>query len=278
MTLSLGGNNSNGVAAGALTSNSEKLINIDPVTASSSKMNRDGASSHRPPPPPPRISSDPNNPVNLNKNLINGDSKSLAENLPVSVTHFSPATNGVGLEKETIFTEENGMDSTASHVNGLIDSTPKAKNTNPFLTNSSESSPDNEPSAVFRSQSRKENNNYENVRMFPVQGETTSSGGNPFTAKFNTIGRSNPFSSVKGGSPSRNNPFLDTNGSSCDNGENNHVTIQTNSPDASIDPTPILQPAILKHKQNQNGYDLVDSRRNGVGQSGSKANKSVSTA
>ena len=139
-------------------------------------MNRDGASSHRPPPPPPRISSDPNNPVNLNKNLINGDSKSLAENLPVSVTHFSPATNGVGLEKETIFTEENGMDGTATHVNGLIDSTPKAKNTNPFLTNSSESSPDNEPSAVFRSQSRKENNNYENVRMFPVQGETTSSG------------------------------------------------------------------------------------------------------
>ena len=113
--------------------------------------------------------------------------------------------------------------------------------------------------------------------MFPAQGDSTSSGGNPFTAKFNTIGRSNPFSSVKGGSPSRNNPFLDTNGSSCDNGDNNHVTIQTNSPDASIDPTPILQPAILKHKQNQNGYDLVDSRRNGVDQSGSKTNKSVST-
>ena len=45
--------------------------------------------------------------------------------------------------------------------------------------------------------------------------------------------------SVKGNSTNRNNPFLDTSGSNCDTTDN---TIQPNSPDASIDPTPILQP------------------------------------
>merc|ERR1719336_2466076 len=166
--------------------------------------------------------------MNLSKKLTNGDNKkSLADTLPVSVTHFSPSMNGFGLEKETIFTEENGIN---GHDNGISETKPK--NTNPFLSNSPESENDN-----YRSQMRKENNNYENVRLFA---ESEASPANPFTSgKFNTIGRSNPFSSVKGNNTNRNNPFLDTSGSTCDTTDS---TIKPNSPDASIDPTPILQP------------------------------------
>ena len=197
---------------------------------------KQGGTSHsRPPPPPPRTSSDPNNPMNLTKKLSNGDNNtSLADTLPVSVTHFSPSINGFGLEKETIFTEENGVN---GHNNGLSDSIIKSKSTNPFLSNSPESITENDN---YRSQLRKENNNYENVRVF-AENEAP---GNPFTSgKFNTIGRSNPFSSAKGSNTNRNNPFLDTSGSTCDNSDN---TIQPNSPDTSIDPTPILQPAVMK--------------------------------
>ena len=226
LTLSLGGAGT--PANSTVASTSEKLINIDPVKPTASTK-QEGTSSHnRPPPPPPRTSSDPNHTMNLSKKLTNGDNKkSLADTLPVSVTHFSPSMNGFGLEKETIFTEENGIN---GHDNGISDTKPK--NTNPFLSNSPESENDN-----YRSQMRKENNNYENVRLFT---ESEASPGNPFTSgKFNTIGRSNPFSSVKGNSTNRNNPFLDTSGSNCDTTDN---TIQPNSPDASIDPTPILQP------------------------------------
>ena len=237
-------------------------------TPSATKSSKHVASP-MPPPPPPRISSDPNNPMNMAKKLTNGDNnKFLADTLPVSVTHFSPAVNGFGLEKETIFTEENGVKGTA-HENGLTNGTPKAKNTNPFLTNSSGSSPESDTTAVHRSQSRKDKNNYENVRMF----SENESSGNPFTSgKFNTIGRSNPFSSSKG---NRNNPFLDTNGSSC-NGDNS-TTIQTNSPDASIDPTPIIQPS--KQGQQPTTLDhMINSSINGLSNSSNKMSKTVSTA
>ena len=95
LTLSLGGT-TNGAVEGTVTNNSEKLINIDPVIPSSTAKSpkHGGSLSLNPPPPPPRISSDPNNPINLGKKLTNGDNnKSLADILPVSVTHFSPSVN-----------------------------------------------------------------------------------------------------------------------------------------------------------------------------------------
>ena len=268
MTLSLGGSNNSGTS-GNVTSNTEKLINLDPIVPTSSATpTKHGGSSQIPPPPPPRISSDPNNPMNLTKKLSNGDnSHSVSETLPVTVTHFSPSVNGFGLEKETIFTDENGQEHKDHNA------TTKTKNTNPFLTNSPGSTSENDTAAIYRSQSRKENNNYENVRMFTENGTV----GNPFTpAKFNTIGRSNPFSSVKGNSSNRNNPFLDVNGGACDS--DNPISIQTDSPDASIDPTPILQPAVLKQIQHQKtSNNLTNSNVNGGSYSGTKINKTVST-
>ena len=267
LTLSLGGA-SNGTS-GNLTTNTEKLINLDPITPSEPTKLSQGGSSQKPPAPPPRISSDPNNPINLNKKLQNGDiNDSATETLPVSVTHFSPSVNGFGLEKETIFTDENGGGMNDKEYKASPKSFGKTtKNTNPFLS-SPGSSPENDNPAMFRSQSRKDNN-YENVNIeaFSNDNGTTN---NPFTSgKFNTIGRSNPFSSAKGSSFNRSNPFIDLNGSSC--GDRNVSNISTDSPDASIDPTPILQPAVLKQdKEKQNNV-------NGGILSGIKINTIVST-
>ena len=73
LTLSLGGSNNN-ATSGNVTSNTEKLINLDPlIPTPAATPTKHGGSSHRPPPPPPRISSDPNNPTNLTKKLSNGD-------------------------------------------------------------------------------------------------------------------------------------------------------------------------------------------------------------
>jgi hypothetical protein len=69
---------------------------------------------------------------------------------------------------------------------------------------------------------------------------------NPFTGKFNTIGRSNPFST-----PNRSrNPFLDNTTPDSDpvsngNGDSENSKAESSSPDASIDPTPILTPTLI---------------------------------
>ncbi len=72
---------------------------------------------------------------------------------------------------------------------------------------------------------------------------------NPF--KYNTIGRSNPFTN-----PNRSrNPFLDntTDGLTSDNPDSEGLPMNggqlngaNGSPDASIDPTPILTPTVLE--------------------------------
>lgn len=208
----------------------------------------------------------------MNKKLNNGDNNnSISEILPVSVTHFSPSINGFGLEKETIFTDENGVNG-QEYKEFPTKSSKSTKNTNPFLTNSPGSTSENDNTAIQRSQSRKESNNYENVQIFPENGTA----GNPFTSgKFNTIGRSNPFSSAKGNpSSNRNNPFLDLNGVDSDI----LVNIQTDSPDTSIDPTPALQPSVMKQtQQRQNSGDQTNSITNGGVYSGISINKTVST-
>ena len=146
LTLSLG------------TENAEsKPINLDHPPPTTKPNNP-------PPPPPPRISSDPNHPCNKKK--------SNESELAVSVTHFSPSSNGDGVEKETIFTENNPF------ANG--------DSKNPFL-----SSTINESTTDYA----------HNVEQLISNNKLNSS--NPF--KYNTIGRSNPFSSCNG-----TNPFIDS--------------------------------------------------------------------
>lgn len=101
---------------------------------------------------------------------------------PISVTHFSPALNGNGLEKETLFSDSNPF-------------------TNPFLLTAATTSDSTDSGTA-------DNDSHRGALM-------TDS--NPFLAsKFNTIGRSNPFSSPN----HSKNPFLDNR--SNDSGSNNN--------------------------------------------------------
>ena len=83
------------------------------------------------------------------KKLQNGDiNNSVTETLPVSVTHFSPSVNGFDLEKETIFTDENGDVNDQAYKDSQRSFGNTTKNTNPFLT-SSGSSPENDNSTIY---------------------------------------------------------------------------------------------------------------------------------
>jgi len=203
-------NNNNNLSP---TSNLTKLVNVE----SASKLPK-----AKPPTPPPRTTSDPSYASDISQ-LIGMDSGigMPTDIIPISVTHFSTATNGFGVERETIFTD--GSEDPIQKPSTDFDpaSIVRKHLTNPFLT------PD------------------------PIVEDTSSSSDNqvnPFTGKFNTIGRSNPFST-----PNRSrNPFLDNTTGQESSVEGTDDPILTNgnydsekpqaSPDASIDPTPILTP------------------------------------
>jgi len=154
----------------------------------------------------------------------------MQQDIPISVTHFSPATNGYGVERETIFMD--GGDESNPNVTSELDpaSIVRKHLTNPFLTLVEEATA-------------------EPPNSDPV---------NPF--KYNTIGRTNPFTN-----PNRSrNPFLDNttdvpsseelvNGGQL-NGENR-------SPDASIDPTPILTPTPLEDLSKPTVNKIVSKKR-----------------
>ena len=191
-------NNNNNLSP---TSNMTKLVNVE----SASKLPK-----AKPPTPPPRTTSDPSYANDISQ-LIGMDSGiGMTTDIPISVTHFSTATNGFGIEKETIFTDgsENSDHDPASIVRKHL--------TNPFLT----------PDPVI---------------------ENDDNQINPFTGKYNTIGRSNPFST-----PNRSrNPFLDNTTGDSDlalpNGNSESDPSKSEaSPDASIDPTPILTPTVAE--------------------------------
>lgn len=145
----------------------------------------------------------------------------MQQDIPISVTHFSPSTNGFGVERETIFMDGGDEANLKAATEFDPASIVRKHLTNPFLTLVEESS--------------SELSNLDSA--------------NPF--KFNTIGRSNPFTN-----PNRSrNPFLDntTDGLISDNPTSECLPINggqlngvNGSPDASIDPTPILTPTVLE--------------------------------
>jgi len=138
---------------------------------------------------------------------------------PISVTHFSPAVNGSGVQKETIFTNSN---------------------TNPFLQNgeSDSSSRDvNGGGGVING-----NNPFTATNGLT---ETTTTGG-----KYATIGRSNPFTKSV-------NPFLDNalskadsakDGGDVESSHGNGNTSSSSSNDASMEPIATISPAAEAEK------------------------------
>jgi len=176
----------------------------------------------------------------INEN--NNDSTNL------SVTYFSSGLNGHGIERETIFTDDRHSTDAASIVRQHLGGT----GSNPFVTsnnhsNSSSSSSKN-PFLNSTNAGDKHNESLDDIvekkiqdliNANPFNNATTNgssgNGGNGNTAttgngggKFNTIGRSNPFSSPN----ASKNPFLDQ--------QNSKITSSgedvNDSPDSSLEP------------------------------------------
>ena len=143
-------------------------------------------------------------PPDASPKLINLDSPNSNSDPtpPISVTHFSPAVNGSGVQKETLFTNSN---------------------TNPFLQNGeSDSSP-------------KEVNGGEGIAS--SKNPFTTTHGSTTAGKYATIGRSNPF--TKSSNPFLDNTLANANNAGGGGGVGSHVngnTSSSSSNDASMEP------------------------------------------
>lgn len=146
-----------------------------------------------PPVPPPRTSSDPN----YGKLSENGN-----ENNNISVTYFSTGLNGI--ERETIFADDKSSDAASIVRQHLNPFNPK----NPFLATEEEID-------------EKKDESLDDIVEKKIQDLINA---NPFSgSKFNTIGRSNPFSNT--------NPFLESKDKMTSSGED-----VNDSPDSSLEP------------------------------------------
>ncbi len=246
LTLALGQNapaSSTSTTASTATSgspNQNKLINLD------SSPTRPA-----PPLPPPRTTSDPNYkppaasppkapapppPVEA----VNGDDES-PSNIPVSVTHFSNGLNG-SVEKETIFTDNNDAASIVrQHLapNQNKNNNPFTPSKNPFLNGESTTANDNDSFRNNANDSALADKSLDEIVEQKIHDLINA---NPFTGKYNTIGRSNPFSSPN----SSKNPFLDTRASNekiTSSGEDVHE-----SPESSMEPIDAMEPAAAVNK------------------------------
>ena len=173
-----------------------------------------------PPPPPPRTTSDPNYNKNTDNNLENTDENTAADtSIPVSVTYFSSGLNGHGLERETIFADDHGgvaKDAASIVRQHLNPFNPK----NPFLDSNGEIQSDKDKSL-------------DDLVEQKIQDLINANPFNSNGSKFNTIGRSNPFSN---GGKSKN-PFLDgkSNGDSSNKMTSSGEDVN-DSPDSSLEP------------------------------------------
>lgn len=264
LTLSLG-NQKNISTSGSPTSGSgsnppiDKLINLDsPPPASTTAPLTPLKGSGGPPLPPPRTTSDPNYNINKNSTTQNqAENNSTTTKKPsepdtgsnpinennndstnLSVTYFSSGLNGHGIERETIFADDRHSTDAASIVRQHLG----GSGSNPFTSNNHNSSKN--PFLNSTNAGDKHNESLDDIVEKKIQdlinanpfnnattngnsgqGNGTTSNGN---GKFNTIGRSNPFSSPN----ASKNPFLDQ--------QNSKITSSgedvNDSPDSSLEP------------------------------------------
>ena len=204
----------------------------------------------------------------LTTNENNNDSTNL------SVTYFSSGLNGHGIERETIFTDDRRPSVSASltkdaasivrqhlgssvsgsnpFTNNYSNSTTTTPSKNPFLLDSSSTTGEKNNSETLDDIVEKKIQDLINANPFNngTSGTTgnSSSGngsgggsGNGNGGKFNTIGRSNPFSSPN----TSKNPFLDQKSGFTDQKSSGGLTDQkitssgedvNDSPDSSLEP------------------------------------------
>lgn len=181
-----------------------------------------------PPAPPPRTSSDPN----YGKA---GETTAENNNVPVSVTYFSAASGAInGVERETIFADDHASSPSSDAANIVR----QHLGTNPF-NQSSSTNPFLDPEEPSTKES------LDDLVEKKIQDLINA---NPFNAggKFNTIGRSNPFSSNGG-----NNPFLDSS-------RNGKVAATSSGEDVNDSPDSSLEPE--DHNEMESINKIVSTR------------------
>ena len=209
------------------SSPTEKLINLD--TSPTTKV--------APPPPPPRTTSDPN--YNKNENNENNNDTSI----PVSVTYFSSGLNGHGLERETIFADNNQSTTDAAsivrqHLNPFSNSSFK----NPFLDSNGE---------VTTTKSDDKDKSLDDLVEQKIADLINANPFNSNGSKFNTIGRSNPFSNK--------NPFLENHGKTTDSSK---IAATSSGEDVNDSPDSSLEPdEVMHHEQVTNINKIVSTSR-----------------
>ena len=187
-----------------------KLINLD--TSPTSKV--------APPPPPPRTTSDPHYNKNENSNENNNDTS-----IPVSVTYFSSGLNGHGLERETIFADDHAATDAASIVRQHLNPFNSGSSKNPFLDSNGQV-----PTSDHKDDKDK---SLDDLVEQKIQDLINANPFNSNGSKFNTIGRSNPFSNK--------NPFLNGSGTTTDSSKiaaTSSGEDVNDSPDSSLEPDP----------------------------------------
>ena len=186
-----------------------KLINLD--TSPTSKV--------APPPPPPRTTSDPHYNKNENSNENNNDTS-----IPVSVTYFSSGLNGHGLERETIFADDHAATDAASIVRQHLNPFNSGSSKNPFLDSNGQVPSDHKDD---------KDKSLDDLVEQKIQDLINANPFNSNGSKFNTIGRSNPFSNK--------NPFLNGSGTTTDSSKiaaTSSGEDVNDSPDSSLEPDP----------------------------------------
>lgn len=199
----------------------EKLINLDTTSPTT----------RGPPPPPPRTTSDPH--YNKNENNENNNDTSI----PVSVTYFSSGLNGHGLERETIFADDHAATDAASIVRQHL---------NPFSVTGSSKNPflDSNGQVPAENSSDDKDKSLDDLVEQKIQDLINANPFNSNGSKFNTIGRSNPFSNK--------NPFLNGSGTTTDSSK---IAATSSGEDVNDSPDSSLEPDHEVH----NSIDTVHS-------------------
>ena len=219
--------------------------------------------------PPPRTTSDPNYKHSTCESTV--DNQNFIENnnetsIPVSVTHFSSGLNGHGLERETIFTDDHqhfgtinegsrnlstqkNVATTKSDAASIVrqhlgQTTTTKTSTNPFGTineGSRNLSTKNNPFLNNDDENKSNNSTLDDLVEQKIQDLINA---NPFTGKYNTIGRSNPFSNPN----SSKNPFLDNTRPS---NNNDKIAATSSGEDVNDSPESSLEPEEVEQTINK---------------------------
>lgn len=165
------------------------------------------------------------------------------------MTYFSSGLNGHGLERETIFADDHAATDAASIVRQHL---------NPFSVTGSSKNPflDSNGQVPAENSSDDKDKSLDDLVEQKIQDLINANPFNSNGSKFNTIGRSNPFSNK--------NPFLNGSGTTTDSSKiaaTSSGEDVNDSPDSSLEPDHEVHNSIEDHSPLTNINKIVSSSR-----------------